>query len=132
MKHLYYLLGLICLVYEMQWIFSPLQFSRQIKAIEDTNDVNDPKSIFHILLQVGLLIYLVLGIFTFQWPLYLAFTIVSMVFIQPVVAQLKDHERSFAAAHFLNSILGFLFILFTILNSYHLKIDFWGVIQSYF
>lgn len=134
MKILFYLSSIVFLFKELQWILHPKQEVEKTKKKEELNksmrglkyDNFTQEQKTHLVSILFLLFFifgwLFIGLFTFQWQLFLAFFVFQIVAIGPISKILK-YSFAYMMLHWLNSILGLAFILFVIINSYHLKID---------
>lgn len=135
MKILFYLASSYLLFHEFIWIMRPIDRAKEsLKKIIIVNGVknkkyetmnDDEKSILKNELVKFILIWgwLFVGIFTFQWQVFLAFMVMELFVFSPLIAVSKKVFPLYVSIHWINSIIGLLFVLFTIINSYHLKID---------
>ena len=62
------------------------------------------------------------GLLTFNWLAFLIKIAFSFIIIAPI-SKLTQYSWAYTGLHWFNSLLGFAFGLFVIVNSYHLKID---------
>lgn len=134
MKIIFYLSSIVFLFKELQWIIAPSQEAEKSKRrellVKQTKNVkfdlltSQQKSdyITIIILFIFCFGWLFVGLFTFQWQVFLAFLLLQIIVISPI-SKLTKYSFFYTALHWLNSIFGLAFILFVIINSYHLKID---------
>ncbi len=133
MTTIYYLSTIIFLVIELGWLISPiekankarkfLELSKQIKDKKWDEFSEEFKSEFKSnLWQVWILIWLFIGLFTFQWAGFLAMLIFNILIVSPL-SKLTINTFFYIILHWVNSIVGFVFAIFVIVNHYHLKID---------
>jgi hypothetical protein len=144
MQHLFYILAIPFLIYEFIWVVAPservesalkrLELSIKLKGkkwdeySEEEQKFLLPKVIF----SFYIFIWLILGIFTIQWVLFLAMFAFIFLVIKPLSKLTKENKLAFTILHWLNSIIGLGFVLFVIVNKYHLRIDVWQLVQSWF
>lgn len=134
MKIIFYLSSIVFLITELKWLISPLECTlsakRKDKLIKETkntkydNLTEEQKSDYKNMILSFIFIFgwMFIGLFTFQWQVFLAFLIFQFLIIAPL-SKLTKYSYIYTLLHWLNSLLGLAFILFAIINSYHLKID---------
>lgn len=135
MKHLFYFIGFIFIVYELMWIASPVEFSRKslrlselIKEFREKTWKDYSEEYRNLLLgslmKLPLMLYPIAGLFTFNWIIFLIFLLWNF-FIGLVARPFRSvkHLYIYSGIMWVNSIVGLFVATFTILNSYHLKID---------
>lgn len=133
MKIIFYLLSSVLLIKELVWILNPKEqiekskknelLNKQIKGLKYSDFNEEQKSyVLGLLISFTFVLgWLFVGLFTFQWQLFLAFLLFQFIVIAPISSLLK-YSFAYMILHWLNSIVGFLFVIFVIINSYHLKI----------
>ena len=72
--------------------------------------------------KVLVLLWLFVGLLTFQWVGFLAVILFNIVVMAPLSA-LTKYSMAYTVLHWFNSLIGFAFGIFVIINHYHLKID---------
>jgi hypothetical protein len=68
------------------------------------------------------MVWILSGLFTFNWVAFLAFFLFESVVIQPI-SKLTRGTAYYVPIHWVNSIIGLLFGIFVFINQFHLKID---------
>lgn len=71
---------------------------------------------------IWIVIWMFIGLFTFQWAGFLALIIFNFLLVSPLSKLLK-YSLAYTILHWINSLVGFAFGVFVIINHYHLKID---------
>jgi hypothetical protein len=142
MKHIYYLIGFVFLINKIAWILNPKTNTKRIKRYnieykknkgkkwEDMS--NEYKDLVKLLGVKQLIIWfwLLAGMFTFNWVLFIAFIMFNL--IVGLIGKPFRFNMIYTSIHWVNSIIGFAFCIFVIINSYHLKIDLYELIIKYF
>lgn len=67
------------------------------------------------------MLWMLLGIFTVQWPLFLAFFALQFIVVAPL-SRLTRFGMAYTIIHWINSVIGFCFGVFVIVNHYYLHI----------
>ena len=143
MKHIFYLIGICFVIYEMMWILTPREEAEKSKKLHDLQKQHKGKKLDEyskeytdILWSRGLVslifsFWMFAGLLTFNWVAFLALLIFNFVIIAPI-SKLFRYSFAYTALHWVNSIIGFAFGLFVIVNSYHLKIDLYQLVKAWF
>jgi len=121
MKHLFYFIGLIPLIYEITALINPEQFYSLLKRIKasNTSSLSINQKGF-VILSFAYLVWVFIGLFTFNWVAFLA---LFMLMLMPA----KNY-----IVIFINSFISSFILLFIILNEYHFKINLFEVIKNLF
>jgi len=133
MTTIYYLFTIIFIWYELQWIYDPLRETKENELFSKLHDEfkgkkwddfpEEYKSLLKAkLLSCVVIAWLFIGLFTFQWIAFLAILAFNILIIAPI-SKLTKFSRAYTILHWLNSVVGFMFGLFVIINHYHLKLD---------
>lgn len=121
MKHIFYFIGLIYILWEILSLSSPRFLSnkrKEIKKILDNkSDLSLMQSIYLIFFVILYWIWLLVGLITFQWWL---FCLILVLGFMP-----KKHY----VLVFFDALITSILLLFGILNTYHFKITFSQVIE---
>jgi hypothetical protein len=133
-KAIYYALGVAFLLHEMGWIIDPVAkakdsiafrtLSAKYKGLKWEAYPQEYKD--QLKSKIWSLLYIVFilgGLFTFQWWAFLVFLVLQFTIVAILSKILKPYLYPFATLHWINSLIGFAFTLFVIINSYHLKIE---------
>lgn len=72
------------------------------------------------ILLLGYWVWLFIGLFTFQWPVFLLFLLLGLI------------PKNFLFVRLIDSAFSLILLFFILINAYHLKIDVWNVIVSFF
>jgi hypothetical protein len=132
MKHIFYLIAIFFILYEITWVFSPIKkaeksrkYFKILKGKFKVDDLNkDDKSLVlsSSLTSLFYLIWMFIGLFTFNWPAFLAFLIFMWVILAPL-GRLTLNTKLYPVVNWIGAVIGVIFGLFVILNSYHFKMD---------
>jgi hypothetical protein len=134
MKHIFYLIGIGIAIYELYWMFNAtveientIKFRTEGWAHRD-KPVDDFSSEYKNLLMSKLLPFLIIsswlmiGLFTFNWFMFLVILFWYFGVILPL-AKIYKTGLIYTVIHQFNAFISFIFCLFVMINSYHLKID---------
>lgn len=134
MKHIFYLVGIAFIIYEMLWILNPKAQVDKSKEFEAESKKNKGKKWDEytdkykellkgeVLVSLLFTLWMVAGLLTFNWMLFLAKLVFNFVIVAPI-SKLTKYSIGYTVLHWLNSIVGFAFGVFVVVNSYHLKIN---------
>lgn len=133
MTTIYYLSTIIFLVAEWDWLVSPIEkttnarkfhaLSKQFKGKKwDEFSAEYKSELKSKIWLVWILIWLFIGLFTFQWAGFLAMLVLNILIVSPL-SKIFKHTFVYTILHWFNSLIGFSFAIFVIVNHYHLKID---------
>ena len=138
MKHIYHILTILFIIKQIQWIINPRYYLNKFDDINRMKEMNKNDIIgiithfFPLLLSAIIsLIWVVIGFFTFNWFVFLLFTIYNYAFIHPLSKKLKGTENMIYLYRF-SSIIGLSVSIFILLNSYYLKIDVYELFLNLF
>ncbi len=132
----------IVLYYELRWIFDPFGETKDVENFKKLSQENKGKrwndfsedyksEIKNKSFRFIILFWLFLGLLTFQWDAFLLIIIFNIFVVHPL-STLVRYNQVYTALHWLNSIVGFAFGIFVILNNYHLHISLIQLIRQYF
>lgn len=143
MKHVFHIMTIVFVIYELIWIISPkksTERTREFKTLakkekglpwgemtQRHKDLILSKGIFSLVI----VIWAVIGLITFNWLAFLLFLVFQFFIIAPL-GKLFYNVAMYTVIHWVNSVIGFAFGVFVILNSYHLKIDLLDLFLSWF
>lgn len=141
MKIIFYLIGILFVINEFMWLVSPLK--RAIKSRRfnhltkkekggDWNNFSEEykKLLIGQLYNLPLFLWLFIGLFTFNWFAFLVILVFNIFIVLPLSKIVYKSLYLYTTIHWLNSLIGFGFGLFVIINSYHLKIDLYQFTMS--
>lgn len=140
---IFYFSTIIFLWIEMSWIVSPIEqaknalnfhlLAKQNKGLKwDQYSEKYKDSIKSKVLFLPVILWVLIGLFTGQWIIFLAFLIYSFLIIAPINKLVKPIFPIYVALNWLNSVVGFAFGVFVVVNHYHLKIDVYSMVVSCF
>ncbi len=142
MKHIFYFIGLCFILYELTWIFHPIKKTLESRrfykiakgefkelGINGLSKQDKELLINKSITMIFYLFWFLIGLFTFNWFAFLVFLCFSNMIMAPLNRLFRDTWGQYVI-HFVNSIIGLVFALFVIINSYHLKIDLWAWFQT--
>ncbi len=133
MTHLFYLASIIFLFVELRWIYAPIEKTKDSKRFHELNEAHkgkkwdeysqeyksELKGKLHLMF---ILLWMFIGLFTFQWPAFLLMLLFSALVISPL-SKITRFGILYTALHWVNSLIGFGFAVFIIINKYHLHIN---------
>lgn len=134
MKHIYYLAGILFLMYELSWIFNTSKhldkkdlFKALVNSEKDKTWDNNSDQYKEVLITFGLpqlcfTVWIFIGLFTFNWIVFLSFLLINVFLVSFISKNIKNRNIEIVL-HFINSMFGAAFLVFVIINSYHLKIE---------
>jgi hypothetical protein len=134
MKHIFYFIGIAFVIYEMIWLLNPKDQVEKAKEMKEEGKKNKGKKwddytdkYKSLLKTKGLAsltftLWMFCGLLTFNWLAFLLKIAFNFIVIAPI-SKLTQYSWAYTGLHWFNSLLGFAFGLFVIVNSYHLKID---------
>lgn len=143
LTHLFYLTTLWFLFLEWSWLVMPKEKTENAKKFFDLSNQHKGKKWddysdeykSEIKSKIWLFIPIIwtfIGLFTFQWIAFLMHLVFNLVVIAPL-SRLTRYSLSYTVLHWTNSLLGFAFGIFIIINHYHLKINLsewlWAVLK---
>jgi hypothetical protein len=79
---------------------------------------------------IPLVLWLFIGLFTSQWDAFLFMIILNIVIVAPL-SKLTKFSFAYTAIHWVNSVIGFAFGVFVIINHYHLHLSLFYVIKDW-
>ncbi len=141
MTTIYYLLGIIFLWEELLWLMMPIDKTRDAHKFHILRNLNKGKRFedycqeYKSLIsskwyQLLIILWLIGGLFTSQWIGFLIILIFNFLIIAPL-SNLTKFSIVYTILHWFNSLVGFLFGVFIIVNHYHLKINLTELVLSW-
>lgn len=133
MTTIYYLSTIIFIVAEWGWLVSPIEKTNNARRFYALSKLNKGKKWDEFSAEykselkskiwlVWILIWLFIGLFTFQWAGFLAMLVLNILIVSPL-SKIFKQTFVYTIIHWINSLIGFAFAIFVIVNHYHLKID---------
>ena len=134
MEHIYHLGTLIFILTEMTWIVSPRTKTEKSIKLSEAMKRNKGKEyaewddeykdifIYSGLPKLILTLWMIVGLLSYNWVAFLVIIVFNVAFIRPL-STLTKFSNAYIALHFINSIIGFAFGVFVLINAYHLRID---------
>ena len=122
MKHVFYFIGLLPLIYEMSVIMNPKRIyasKEKIKAAGKFDNFTSGQKSYAIL-SLGYLVWAFIGLFSFNWVAFLFLIAISFI------------PKKYFILMWFDSVISFLILLFVLLNSYHFQIDLFAAVRSFF
>ena len=112
MTSIFYSLGIPAILYEISVIQDPytlIGFDKRLdEKIKNKEELNKVESNF-LFLQMGYLVWLIVGLFTFQWYLFLVILILSLLLKKDSIKLLR-----------LDAIISLILLILITINKYHL------------
>lgn len=133
MEHVFYFSTIVFLYKEMRWLYSPKEVEESNRSYKQMAAYHKGKSwdsysdeykseIKSRIWDLFILLWLFVGIFTIQWPYFIAILLLNLIIVAPISMCLK-HGFAYMVLHWINSFIGFGFGIFIILNKYYLGIE---------
>lgn len=117
-KYLFYFMAFMPILFELKTLIHikrAHQFSLETKSLKGKEFEDWPLSQrTYAILSVGYFIWAFVGLFTFQWPIFLGFILISFI------------PKKFVWFRWLDSLLSLIVLLFVVLNAFHFKVDVWS------
>lgn len=116
MKHIFYFFGIFAIIYELMVLTSPkrlVNFIANFKKQQREKGYDSLSSFQkgYSVLALGYIVWLLGGLFTFQWPIFLFIVVIGFI-----------PKKHFLIVIF-DSFISALLLGFAIINAYHLNID---------
>jgi len=141
MVHIFYFIGIFFIWRELRWILAPMEMTEEAKELDYHNKLNKGKEwdeysekyksiIKSKVFLIVFLFWMFMGLFTFQWDVFLAFIVFNFVIIAPI-SKLTKYTYAYTLIHWVGSLIGLAFGVFVIINHYHLRISFYDTVMSF-
>jgi hypothetical protein len=142
MKHIFYLIGVCFIIHEIMWVLHPFKQLRKSKNCIKLTKENKGKKFddfsgefkeilfFQVIPNLIYFFWMFIGLLTFNWVAFILMIIIQFLIIWPL-GKLLEKTIGYVVLHWLNSIIGFSFGIFIILNSYHLKLDLYEIVRHF-
>lgn len=118
MTHVFYLFGVLFIIYSMIIMASYKEYTNFLNKLKQKQDKQDKPDTtaaltgcFIALVSVGFLFWSVLGLLTFQWPVFVLLIVFSFIPTKHYVIRL------------FKSLVILAILVFIVLNAYHFNID---------
>jgi len=142
MTAIYYFLGLFFIWSECVWLASPIEKTQNAKKFYELSKLNKGKKweeysdeykseVKSKVWGIFILFWLFIGLFSFQWIGFLAIILFNFLVIAPL-SKLTRFSYAYTVINWVNSLIGFAFGIFVIINHYHLKINLTEVFTLFF
>lgn len=136
MKHLFYLVGIALIIYEILWLSEykkRIEESKKVILFSKSGNKHNKESA-RLALKVGipaliLWVWIFTGILTFNWIAFVLFIFYNVAIISPINSVINN-SSVVLVVRVCNTILFIVFALFVTINSYHLKIDLYKMLSS--
>jgi hypothetical protein len=141
MTTIYYFSTIIFLIIELSWLVSPIEKTKNIRRFWVLSKINKGKKwdeyseeykteLKSKMWMLYVLLWMLLGLFTFQWQAFLIMIVFNFLIINPISKIFKE-TFIYTILHWINSLIGFAFGVFVIINHYHLKLNLTEILSSY-
>ena len=141
MTTIYYLSTIIFLLIELHWLVSPIEKTNKARKFMALSKLNKDKKwdefseeyksqLKSKIWLLYVLFWMLIGLFTFQWQAFLAMIVFNFMIINPI-SKLVKNTFLYTILHWINSLIGFAFGVFVIVNHYHLKLNLTEIITFY-
>lgn len=121
MKHLFYFMVFLAIWWEVISLVNLKRVHKFYKTFKakDWGDCDTTQKTFSVLM-IGYWLWTMIGLFTFQWPIFLMLIIMRLV------------PKSWMPIRFIDALISVVLLLFIVLNKYHFHIDVFEYIQKMF
>ena len=141
MTTIYYLSTIIFLLIELHWLVYPIEKTNNARKFMALSKLNKGKKwdefseeykseLKSKIWLLYVLFWMLIGLFTFQWQAFLAMIVFNFMIINPI-SKLVKNTFLYTILHWINSLIGFAFGVFVIVNHYHLKLNLTEIITFY-
>ena len=119
MKHIFYFLTILPIIWEIANLTNTKRVHdfafnlRKMKGKKITEYTQKQKEI--VFWMLGYIIWNFIGLFTFQWPVFLVFFLIGLI------------PKRVMWFRWIDSFISLIILLFIVLNAYHFKIDIWNL-----
>lgn len=142
MTDIFYVSTIIFLIVELRWIIAPIEITNNAKTFMELSkefkgkEWNEYSYEYkkHVKSKVWLvwaLFWMLIGLFTVQWVGFLFIMVFNFIIVAPL-SKLTKYSIAYTIIHWFNSLIGFCFGVFVIVNHYHLHIDLTQLVLSLF
>lgn len=134
MKHIFYLIGIFYIFYEIYWLSDPIKQvinTKKLKGREyESLSENEKRMALGKIIPVFIFwVWLLVGLLTFNWVIFLSLILFNVFFIGLMI-RISENLYYKAIINSVDTVIGILVALLVIVNSYHLKIDFYQLILN--
>ena len=131
----------IFLLIELHWLVSPIEKTNKARKFMALSKLNKDKKwdefseeyksqLKSKIWLLYVLFWMLIGLFTFQWQAFLLMIVFNFMIIN-LISKLVKNTFLYTILHWINSLIGFAFGVFVIINHYHLKLNLTEIITSY-
>jgi hypothetical protein len=143
MKHIFYFIGILYILYEINFLLKPFAHVQKVKKMKELSDENKTNKwskysdeykdiIFTIAFPNALIFFWsFLGLLTFNWVAFTFLIFFNFIVIVPI-SKLFNFNLAYTILHWLNSLLTIVIVIFIIINSYHLKLNLFDIVKGWF
>src|SRR5574343_757080 len=136
--HLFYLVGILFLIRELIDLIQPIQYINKMNTISKMADkknepntyeyltIDEKSAMWYVLFSFTYILWMMVGLFTSEWIIFLTFLIFSFLIYFPIVKLIRTKlgmGKTYITAHIIATIIDIILILFAIINHYHLHIN---------
>lgn len=145
MIHLFYLIGINYFFKSILSMSKPLWSlkrsrdkvnlinERKRKEIAGEELTEEEENVFYASTPLMIrFLWLLAGLTTFNWPMFLFIILISFFVLNPLAKLVKGSDNIEAVIYSISGLIGVSFYLFAIINQYHLRIDLYALLVSYF
>ncbi len=131
---LFFFLGTLYMIFEVTWILYVKEKSRDViryfeldalhKGLPKYEYSTEYKNLLNDnMTALWAALWVFMGIFTTQWVYFLVFILFEILLITPILIYFrKTNFEAYWRLNLINSVIGFLFSIFVIINHFHLHI----------
>lgn len=130
---IFYLFGVYFIWHELIWIISPSFKAKEARKFFEAHKEHVgkkwgdlPESYREIILShlgvIFITLWMFFGLFSSQWIGFLFMLVLNLFIVAPISKLVRD-TWIYIPLHWINSVIGFAFGIFVIINHYHLKLD---------
>ncbi len=142
MKHIFYFLWILFIVYELIYLLTAKEnfwnwkkasiyikvFKNKMPKYSDMPDFVKHAILKFILFTIPVLIFQVVGLLSFQWFVFLCWMIFGYLVTMPLFKIFKKNHCIVFSLVVFETIVNIIIVVFIILNAYHFKLDLFNLI----
>jgi len=141
METIYYFSTIIIIFQQLLYVLNPVKESNKAKSLIKLSNLNKNKNfnqypenlkhgIKNEIWRIYSIAWIIIGLFTFQWPIFLLMSAIYYLIVYPISLRFID-SIIFTVINWLNACIWILFAVFVLINNYYLRIDLYAILLSF-
>lgn len=139
LKAIFYLLGIVFILIRLNWLwgmeerkemlapYKGMKFTGKLKNMPPEVQKSYRWGMFFVLSYI----WLIIGLFSFNWLLFLCYLIIGMVILNPLAKLFKNNSDAETIIGGISFVLFLITVFVSIINTYHVKFDFTRYVQGF-